>query len=264
MMRVRRMLAAIGRFTRGQARFSLMAFGTGWGVLREAVIPSTWRRTVRIEFWKTLQQATKGALVSVLVTAALTGFGIVAQAVYWLGFAGIAQMTGSILSTVLVREIAPILVGVILLGRSGMLTLTELGTLTIGGEMRVLKGMGVDPFLAFILPRSLAMMVSGFTLGIVFSIAALLVGYIVCRVEGVLSMPVWTFFDQVVSSVHAVDYVSIPGRLILSAFAIGITSCLTGVDATADDDLAALLPRGFARGMLAVMGINVLFSVMVG
>ncbi|GBR53011.1 ABC transporter permease [Neokomagataea thailandica NBRC 106555] len=260
----RTVLAGAGRFSRAQGRFTLMAFGTGWGVLREALIPSSWRRTVRIEFWKTLKQATKGALVSVFVTAALTGFGIVAQAVYWLGFAGIAQLTGSILSTVLVREIAPVLVGVILLGRSGMLTLTELGTLTIGGEMRVLTGMGVDPFLVFILPRSLAMMVSGFTLGMVFSITALLFGYIVCRVEGVLSMPVWTFFDQVVSSVHAVDYISIPGRLIISGFAIGITSCLTGMDATADDDLASLLPRGFARGMLAVMGINVLFTVLVG
>ncbi|KXV79983.1 ABC transporter permease, partial [Gluconobacter japonicus] len=172
----------------------------------------------RIEFWHSLQQATGGGLLSVLVTAALTGFGIVAQAVYWLGFAGMAQMTGSILSTVMVREIAPVLVGVILLGRSGMLMLTELGTLTTGGQMRVLTGMGIDPFVAFLLPRSLAMTISGFTLGIIFSLTALLVGYAVCRVEDVITMPVWAFLDQVVSSMHPVDYFAIPAKFIFSGF----------------------------------------------
>ena len=146
--RLREALVGLGRFSRTQLRFTLMVIGGGWGVVQEARHFSSWRRTVRIEFWQTLRQATGGGLLSVLVTAALTGFGIVAQAVYWLGFAGMAQMTGSILSTVLVREIAPVLVGVILLGRSGMLMLTELGTLTTGGQMRVMAGGGIGPFLA--------------------------------------------------------------------------------------------------------------------
>ncbi|GAP23770.1 ABC transporter permease [Gluconobacter frateurii NBRC 101659] len=254
-------LASLGRVTRAQMRFTLMVIGAAWGVLRLGLSPTSWRRTVRIEFWHSLQQATGGGLLSVLVTAALTGFGIVAQAVYWLGFAGMAQMTGSILSTVMVREIAPVLVGVILLGRSGMLMLTELGTLTTGGQMRVLTGMGIDPFVAFLLPRSLAMTISGFTLGIIFSLTALLVGYAVCRVEDVITMPVWAFLDQVVSSMHPVDYFAIPAKFIFSGFAVGVCSCLSGMDATTEDDLASLLPRGFARGILSIMTINVVLSV---
>lgn len=61
---------------------------------------------------------------------------VVSQAAYWLGYAGMAQMTGSILVSVLVREIAPILVGIILMGRSGMLSLTEIGMMVLGGEVR--------------------------------------------------------------------------------------------------------------------------------
>ncbi|GBD56210.1 MlaE family ABC transporter permease [Gluconobacter wancherniae] len=259
--RLREALVGLGRFSRTQLRFTLMVIGGGWGVVQEARHFSSWRRTVRIEFWQTLRQATGGGLLSVLVTAALTGFGIVAQAVYWLGFAGMAQMTGSILSTVLVREIAPVLVGVILLGRSGMLMLTELGTLTTGGQMRVMAGMGIDPFLAFVMPRTLAMTISGFTLGMIFSLTALVMGYLVCWVEGIITMPVWAFLDQVTSSMRPIDYFSIPAKFTLSGFIVGLCSCLSGMDATSEDDLATLLPRGFARGILSVMIINVVFSV---
>ncbi|EHH69426.1 MlaE family ABC transporter permease [Gluconobacter morbifer] len=258
---LRRFLIRLGYFTRTQMRFTLMVIGGSWGVLREACSPTTWRRTVRIEFWQSLHQATGGGLISVLVTGALTGFGIVAQAVYWLGFAGLAQMTGSILSTVLVREIAPVLVGVILLGRSGMLMLTELGTLTVGGQMRALTGMGIDPFLTFLVPRTLAMTISGFTLGIIFSMAALLVGFAVCRVEDVVTMPIWAFLDQVISSMHPIDYFVIPAKFTCSGFAVGVCSCLSGMDVTTEDDLSSLMPRGFARGMLTIMVINVIFSV---
>lgn len=81
---------------------------------------------------------------------------VVSQAAYWLGYAGMAQMTGSILVSVLVREIAPILVGIILMGRSGMLSLTEIGMMVLGGEVRGLQARGIDPFLALVMPRTFA------------------------------------------------------------------------------------------------------------
>ncbi|WP_236646410.1 MlaE family ABC transporter permease [Aristophania vespae] len=193
--------------------------------------------------------------------AVLTGLGIVAQAIFWLGFAGIAQMTGSILSTVLVREIAPVLVGIILLGRSGMLILTDLGNLTLQGQLRILNGQGIDPFIAFILPRSLAMTVSGFTLGMIFSVIALGTGYVVCWLKNIVTMPIWSFMFQVINSVHPTDYISIPLKFLLSGFAVGLSCCLSGMDITTEDNLTTLLPRGFSRGIMSVMAINVVLDM---
>lgn len=258
---VQRALARLGRIARGQPRFMLIMIGAAWGVFREAVQPVTWRRAVLIEFWSNLRQMTGGGLMSILVVAVLTGFGIVAQAVFWLGFAGMAQMTGSILSTVLVREIAPVLVGIILLGRSGMLILTDLSNLTLQKQLRVLNGQGIDPFIALLLPRSLAMTVSGFTLGIVFSVIALTMGYFVCWMKNIVTMPIWAFMFQVISSVHPEDYISIPLKFLLSGFAVGLSCCLSGMDITSEDDLATILPRGFARGIMSVMAINVALDV---
>nr|WP_048848083.1 ABC transporter permease [Tanticharoenia sakaeratensis] len=257
----RRMLALLGAVTRRQTRFSLMLIAASWSVLREAVRPNTWRRTVRYEFRHMLTQAIGGGLYSTLFTAALTGFGIVTQAVYWLGIAGMAQLTGSLMVTVLVREIAPVLVGVILLGRSGMLMLTRVSRLTLGGQMRTLQAQGIDPFITLALPRTLAMMVAGFALGMIFGTTALLAGYAVCRVQGVINGSIWTFFNDVVDAMRPLDYVVVPAKCVLSGFFVGLCACLTGLDATREDDLGTLLPRGFVRGILAVMVVNTVLSV---
>ncbi|GAB6854840.1 MlaE family ABC transporter permease [Asaia astilbis] len=259
----RRFLGGLGGLTRRQVRFPLMLIGASWGVVSEACRPTSWRRTVLHEFKTTLRQAAGGGLFSTLFTAALTGFGIVAQAIYWLGIAGMADTTDSLLATVLVREIAPVLVGVILLGRSAMLSLTQIGQLTIGGELRALQAQGIDPFMTLVVPRTLAMMLSSFTLGVVFSVIALSVGYGVCRFNSILTMPLWTFLYNIVGAMRPIDYLGIPLKLIISGFLLSLATQLTALDATRSDTLATLLPRGFARGILVIMVVNVILGVTV-
>ena len=118
--RVRRVLARIGRAVRSHTRFVLLLASLGAGVVLDGIRPTTWRRTVRGEFRRALRQAVGGGLSTTLVTAALIGLVMVSQALYWLGQAGQEGLIGPILVTVLVREVAPVLVGLIVMGRSGV------------------------------------------------------------------------------------------------------------------------------------------------
>lgn len=258
---ITRLLSGTGALVRRQVWFLLIMLGTVWGVIRESVQPGNWRRTVRYEFQVTLASVTGGGLVSTLVMGCLTGVGAVSQAIYWLGFAGMSKMTGSILVSVVVREIAPILVGVMMLGRSGMLSLAEIGTLTTGGQIRSLQAEGFDPFLLLVLPRTLAFMVSGFTLGILFSAASLLTGYIISRGSGAISSSILTFFYDVATAMTHSDYILIPLKFIVVGFLVGLGCCVSALTASADDTFATMLPRGFSRGMLIVMAVSVLFSL---
>ncbi|NHO18221.1 MlaE family ABC transporter permease [Acetobacter oeni] len=257
----RRFLGAIGALLRRQVWFLLVMLGTIWGVLNESIRPGNWRRTVRYEFQITLSAVTVGGLLSTLVTGALTGVAVVSQTIYWLGFAGMAKMTGSILVSVIVREIAPILVGVLMLGRSGMLSLAEIGLLTTGGQIRSLQAEGLDPFLLLVLPRTLAFMISGFTLGILFSVASLTTGYIISRASGVISSSILSFFYDVATAMTHTDYILIPLKFIVVGFLVGLGCCISGLTASGEDTLATMLPRGFSRGMLIVMTVSVLFSL---
>ncbi len=254
-------LAAVGRVARARVGFPLMLAAGSLGVLQEAVRPISWRRTVRHEFKLTMRQATGGGLATIMVTASLAGGGMVYEALYWLGVAGQAQLTGSILVTVLVRELTPLLVGLILLGRSGMLTVTELGTLQSGGQIRAMLAQGIDPFLLLVLPRTLAFALSSFTLGIVFAATALVFGFIVSGAIGTVQDSLWTFLDRVLSAMTTRDYTVIPAKLLVIGYLVGLSSCLTGLGAAEDDDLASLMPRGFVRGILAVMVASIFFTL---
>ncbi|MBS0960016.1 ABC transporter permease [Acetobacter thailandicus] len=252
---------ALGRLVRHQVWFFLVMLGACWGVLFESISQNAWRRTVRYEFGTTMNSVIGGGLIATLFAGTLTGVAAVSQTIYWLGVAGMAKMTGSILINVVVREIAPILVGILLLGRNGMLSVTELGLLTTGGQIRSFQAQGIDPFLLLVMPRTLAFTVAGFTLGIVFSIASLLTGYIISRVSGVVTSPVWSFFNDVISAMSTADYIMIPLKFVTVGFVVGVGSCITGLTATSQDNLRTLLPRGFSRGMLIVMAVSVLFSL---
>ncbi len=256
-----RSLGTVGRFARARLSFPLVLAAGSWGVLREAVRPISWRRTVRHEFKLAMRQATGAGLATVVVTASLAGVAMVYEALYWLGIAGQAQLTGSILVTVLMRELTPLLVGLILLGRSGMLTVTELGMLQAGGQIRAMFAQGIDPFLLLVLPRTLAFALSSFTLGIIFAATALVFGFIVSGAIGTVQDSVWTFLGRVVAAMTVQDYMTVPLKLLAIGFLVGLSSCLTGLNAADDDDLSSLMPRGFVHGILVIMVTSILFTL---
>ena len=252
---------AIGRFVRARAAFLLMLAALSWGVLREARRPRSWRRTVRMEFRRALRQAVGGGLATTLVTAALTGLALVAQALYWLGLAGQGELEGSLLVTVLVRELTPLLTGMVLLGLSGTVTVTELGHLRLGGQMRILAAQGLDPFLLLVMPRTLAFALTSFALGVFFVLAALVMGFVANSLLGAVRESLWMFFDHVLSSMRAVDFVVFPVKMLCIGALVALTACLTGLTARPGEDIATLLPRGFVRGVLAIMLASLVFSL---
>lgn len=259
----RRFLAHIGRAARQRTAFTLFVASLAYGVVRDVARRGTWRRTVRAEFRRALHQAIAGGLSPILVTAALVGIGMVYQALYWLGEAGQEGLIGSVLVTVLVQSVTPLLVGLVLLGRSGMVTLAEIASLTAGGQVRALEAQGLDPFLLLILPRACALALASFTLGIVFVITALLSGFIAGSLLGAVTISLGSLFDRVLLAMHAANFAIFPVKMLVIGLLVALTACLTGLEAEPREDVARLLPRGFVRGVLAVLLASIALSLAV-
>jgi len=259
--RGQRVLARIGRAVRSHASFILRLASLGAGVVLDGIRPATWRRTVRGEFRRALRQAVGGGLSTTLVTAALIGLVMVSQALYWLGQAGQEALIGPILVTVLVREVAPVLVGLIVMGRSGVVIVSEIGGLQIGGQVHALAAQGLDPFLLLVLPRAAALAIACFTLGVVFVVAALLTGFIAGSLVGAVHIPIGSFLERVLLAMHAGDFAVFPGKMIVIGLLVALTACLTGLTASAQDDAARLLPRGFVRGVVAILLASIALSL---
>src|SRR5882762_6500502 len=259
----RRGLAQIRRPVRPLLDFVLMLAALGFGVAREAVRPATWRRTVRSEFHRALRQAVGGGLSTTLVTAALIGLVMVSQALYWLGEAGQEELIGRVVVTVLVREVAPLLVGFILLGRSGVVIVSEIGELQIGGQVATLAAQGLDAFLLLVLTRACALAIACFTLGIMFVLAALLSGFVAGSLLGAVHIPIGSFLDRVLLAMRAGDFAVFPAKMIAIGLLVALTACLTGLTATAQDEAARLLPRGFVHGVVAILLVSIALSLAV-
>jgi phospholipid/cholesterol/gamma-HCH transport system permease protein len=259
----RRALAWVGRRVRPHIDFVLMLAALGFGVAREAVRPATWRRTIRGEFRRALRQAVGGGLSTTVVTAALIGLVMVSQALYWLGQAGQLELIGPVLVTVLVREIVPLLVGFILLGRSGVVVISEIGELQIGGQVGTLAAQGLDPFLLLVLPRACALAIASFTLGMMFVIAALLSGFVAGSLLEAVRISIWSFLDRVLLAMRPGDFVVFPAKMILIGLLVALTASLTGLTATAQDEAARLLPRAFVRGVVAILLTSIALSLAV-
>ena len=253
----RRLLASVGGFTRRRVRFILLLAALCFGVIRESFRPASWRRTVRAEFRRALRQSVGGSLLTVLVTAAIVGVGIVDQALYWLGQAGEQGLIGSVIVGVLVRGIAPVLIGFILLGRSGMLALAEIGGMQIGGQIHMLEAQGLDPFLLLILPRATALSLACFTLTSLFIAVALLTGFIAVNTLQQASISLLSFLQQVLKSLSLTDLMLYPVKTLGIGLLVIATAGLTAFQGLPRESAAGLLPRGFVRGVLVIILLNV-------
>jgi phospholipid/cholesterol/gamma-HCH transport system permease protein len=134
----RRLLATIGLWTIGLWHWPVQFISDAVAVIWQSCRPITWRHSIRTEFMRQCYQVGARALPFILVSGIFVGFGIVAQSLHWLKVFGSTALFGGFLSAVLVREIAPVLVGLIVIGRSGSTLLVELGTMKTEGQVDML------------------------------------------------------------------------------------------------------------------------------
>jgi phospholipid/cholesterol/gamma-HCH transport system permease protein len=256
-----RALDRIGAPVRRGAAVALSVAALAAGVVAEAVRPGTWRRSVRAEFRRCLRQALVGGLGTTLATAALVGLGLVYQALYWLGVAGQQGLAGTVLVAVLVREVAPVLVGLVLLGRSGTVTVAQFGEVAATGQLRLLEGQGLDPFQLLVLPRTLAYAVAGFTLGMLFLAVALASGYLAgVQLGAARSGTGGEFLANVIGALDRRDFAVLPLKLLLVGALVALTAAVTGLSSTPHEKPEHLLPRGFVRGVMAVLTASAALS----
>ena len=99
--------------------------------------------------------------------ALLVGGSLVLSAAIGLGTADGGPL-GTILAIALVRELAPLITGLIIIGRSGTAVVVELGNMRVSGEIDTLESMGIDVFEYLVIPRMGAFALSTFCNAVLF------------------------------------------------------------------------------------------------
>jgi len=230
----------------------ILAAGVGAAMIRHSVRPSSWRRPARGEFVRFLELTAWRGLPAVLGAGTLIGLGLVGQGIYWSEQLGDRAIVFSTIVAVLIREVAPLVVGLLVIGRGGLLILAELSAMEREGQCRALDAQGVDPFLVVSMPRVLALPVAMFCLSVAFIVVSLAVGYMMALWLGIASVRSGTFLETMLRAIGIHGYYVLPAKSLLIGLAIGVVCVMSAaVGGTDPESQQDLVPTGFLRAVLA-------------
>ena len=97
-----------------------------------------------------------GSLTVVLLTGFFTGAALGLQSGMTLDQFGARSLVGRLVSASMIKELGPVLTGLMLAGRVGSGIAAELGSMVVTDQINALRALGTDPIRKLMVPRLLA------------------------------------------------------------------------------------------------------------
>jgi phospholipid/cholesterol/gamma-HCH transport system permease protein len=249
----RTVLAGVGGFARAQWQNVHYVAGVLGTLLFEGAKPHRWRRTVRNVFARQVLFCGLESVRFVVVVAILVGISVVVQAEVWVERIGQTRMLGPLLVSVVAREIGPLIANLVLIVRSGSAIVSELGSMQVGGEVRVLEAQGIEPLFYLVMPRVLALAVSALCLTVIFVLVAFASGYAFGGFLGLAGADPGVFLNSVFKALSPDDTLSIILKCLLPALLTGVICCTEGLSAgRAITEVPQAVNRALARSLAAL------------
>ncbi len=115
------------------------------------------------------------------LTALSIGFTLAMQGAEELARMGAVSYVPNLVAMTILRELGPLLVGVVVIGRSGSAITAELGTMKVGEEIEALEVMSINPIRYLVAPRFLAMLLMLPVLTVFGNYVGLVGGWTICH-----------------------------------------------------------------------------------
>jgi phospholipid/cholesterol/gamma-HCH transport system permease protein len=198
-------------------------------------------------------------LISLLGVA--LGLLVIAQTTALLTRLGAQSYVGTIMVTVVVRELGPLLTAIVVLARAGTANVVELGTLRALGEIRALESLGIDPVHYLVMPRMIGLAVATFSLNVYLILTALLSGYLFAFLQGVPIKPA-AYAGQIGDALIWQDFPLLGLKTLAFGAAIAVVNCYQGLAQPLDlDDVAEVTARAVVQSLAACVILDALFLV---
>jgi phospholipid/cholesterol/gamma-HCH transport system permease protein len=195
--------------------------------------------------------------------AVFVGITIVVHLVFWIGLAGQSQLLGPLLVTIVVRELAPVLVSLIMIVRSGSAMATELGIMKIDGRVDALAAQEGAPLLILVLPRVLGAAVSAFCLTIVFILVAFASGYLVGALGGKGSRDPLLLATSVLGAIGPQDVLAVLGNSVVPGLYTAASCCVGGLDVGMSlAEVPRATQRALVHSVIGLFGISTIVTVL--
>ncbi|MEE9296981.1 MAG: ABC transporter permease [Phycisphaerae bacterium] len=217
-----------------QTTSSLVDFGHFWRFVGKtlAFLPTT---AMRLKDWQRLMpQFYRVGVRSVpvmIITGLFVGLVLAAQAVAQLRSAGLEERMGVLVNLSLIKELGPVLAGVMLAGRVGGALTAELGTMNVTEQLDAMRVMGTDPIRYLVVPRFAACIILAPLLTLYCDITGAFGGWFVAvMLESIPSEP-YAFYTA--NAIETWDLMAGLVKSVVFGGAIALISCYKGFNCKA-------------------------------
>lgn len=140
---------------------------------------------------------------------------------------GVGQLTGGLVALALSRELAPVLVGVVVAARAGSAIAAEIGTMKVTEQIDALRALAVSPVQYLVVPRLLASLVMLPVLCVIADISGLIGGYVIAVWQGI---PAASFPVSIREEVMFRDFYMGIVKTVVFGLIIAVVSCHQGLE----------------------------------
>ncbi len=234
------LIAAFGRFW----AFSGRTFGR--------VLPWMTRRRDIQRLWPQCHAIGTSSLPVVMITGFFVGLVLAIQAIEQLMASGLADRMGVIVSLSVVRELGPVLAGVMLAGRVGGALTAELGTMNVTEQLDALRSMGSDPIRVLVVPRFLACVLLTPLLTLYCDLLGVFGGWLIS--VPVFGVSNWAYWNYTSSALEWWDIFCGVSKAVFFGAAIGLISCYKGFYCRQGaEGVGRACTEGFVTGFISIL-----------
>lgn len=171
-----------------------------------------------------------GSLTVVLLTGFFTGAALALQSGMTLDQFGARSLVGRLVSASMIKELGPVLTGLMLAGRVGSGIAAELGSMMVTDQINALRALGTDPVRKLVVPRVLACFLMAPVLTVMADVSGLVGGWIIAVVN--LNVASGVYWQSVTDALFLGDaWMGILKPFFLG-FVIGTIGCHVGLRTT--------------------------------
>jgi len=168
-----------------------------------------------------------GSMTVVLLTGLFTGMVLALQSGLTLDQFGARSMVGRLVSASMVKELGPVLTGLMVAGRVGSGIAAELGSMMVTDQIAALRALGTDPIRKLVVPRIVAGLLMVPVLTVVATAVGMVGGWIVT--VGILRVASTVYWNSVVQGLYIQDVWMALIKPFFLGFAIVSIGCHVGL-----------------------------------
>lgn len=192
------------------------------------------------------------------------GIILIVQAAKWTSdFNSSFTTIAPFLLAITVREIAPLIANLLVIGRSGIAISTEMANMRVLGEIDILEGQGIDPMTYLVMPRVIAASLSIFCLALIVLVAMYSSAYLVGYATSAINENFLDFTRELLKTLKFRDGLYFFSKTVVTGLFIGSIVTTEGLKAgRVATDVPRLASSSGVAALTAYFVVNAILSLL--